>query len=135
MRPRPIVAFERITLDSIALGLLNVAMNWTWLAQVGATTTIALWSYGLGAALIVTLTLLVSRKRSKVAMWIMVVLFVLGLVPWVQPSVWAGPLTKNIGMVVVTGLQLLALSRLFTPSARLWMSKRDEQAELHDTFV
>jgi hypothetical protein len=79
-----------------------------------------------------TLTLLVSRRRSKIAMWVSIALFALGFfvvfVQSITDGVWLGPdiifdALGNIG-------QAVAYILLFTPSARRWMNrKQDEKNE------
>ncbi|WP_141249435.1 hypothetical protein [Sphingobium sp. D43FB] len=72
-------------------------------------------------ALIVALTLLVSRWRSRVAMWISIILFAIGI-----PSVFslaAHGLLAGAHFITVlqTFGQLVAYGLLFTPEARAWM--------------
>jgi hypothetical protein len=140
MRPATIVAFERLNIGSFLLGLLNAFINWDYLVQLGAAaglgTGFAVLDIVASGAFVIGLTLLVSRKRSKVAMWIMIVMYgVGGIIMLLVPSVWAGPITKVIITVVSSVAQLLALGLLFTPSGRQWMGKRDKKGELRDTFA
>lgn len=83
MRPSSIIAFERVALLAIAVGLLGVALSWN--AVVAA---VAGHGYGPGFVaasnalifgLILVLLFLVSRRRSNVARWIWIVLFAFGV--------------------------------------------------------
>ncbi|MBO0754687.1 MAG: hypothetical protein J2P54_02410 [Bradyrhizobiaceae bacterium] len=86
-----------------------------------------------GFVLIGTLTLLVSRRRSKIAMWVSIALFAISFAVLVLDIgsditsarlVWEHLITalEHIGAGVALGL-------LFTPSARRWMSRKDEKNE------
>ena len=68
-----------------------------------------------------------SRRRSKIAMWILIALgaldlslTALGIIQAVSDIIWAA--LESIGQVVAYGL-------LFTPSARRWMRREDEKDE------
>jgi hypothetical protein len=120
MRPATIVAFESIIFATMGLGLVQLWLDWeglTRVASAGFTLTVLLITFGL----VCGLTLLVSRRRSKIAMWISIGLFVLGL-PMVFSVAASGLL---IGSAWVTALQtvgqLVAYGLLFTPSARSWL--------------
>jgi hypothetical protein len=85
--------------------------------------------------LVATLTLLISRRRSKIAMWVSIAVFALGLFAvFVQSTTngaWVGSdiilqALENIAQVVGYGL-------LFTPSARRWM-RREEDEKLREVF-
>lgn len=133
-RPRPwtIVDFERIMLGSLAAGLLVTWFYWDAMiasqeaAGNAQSIGVALFSVLFGFGLNIGLTLLISRRRSTIAKWIAIGLFVLGL-----PFTF-GILMSNMSPVppAITLLQvfvhLVAYVLLFTPSARRWMKREPE---------
>jgi ABC-type multidrug transport system fused ATPase/permease subunit len=139
VRPKTIVYFERIIFGVLLVGALQTYLTWDRIAQSAAAypggtrpiIIILIFIYVLFA----TLTLLVSRRRSKIAMWVLIALFALGLYGVVE-SVTRGQLgsdemTTALGQIV----QGVALGLLFTPSARHWMNRKDEKNEkLREVF-
>jgi hypothetical protein len=76
VRPKTIVYFERIIFEVLLLGILDSYLSWdaiVWAARsnpntpVGFALAILIFSFVLNG----TLTLLVSRRRSKIAMWVL----------------------------------------------------------------
>jgi hypothetical protein len=139
VRPKTIVYFERITLGMILLGVLQSYLTWDRVAQAaaaypgGARPIIIMLIFTF--ALFATLTLLVSRRRSKIAMWILIALFALGLYGIVE-SVTREQLGSALIMTALGQIvQGVALGLLFTPSARRWMNREDEKNErLREVF-
>jgi hypothetical protein len=139
VRPKTIVYFERITLGMILLGVLQSYLTWDRVAQAaaaypgGARPIIIMLIFTF--ALFATLTLLVSRRRSKIAMWILIALFALGLYGIVE-SVTREQLGSALIMTALGQIvQGIALGLLFTPSARRWMNREDEKNErLREVF-
>lgn len=122
-RPESIANFERLLLGSVALTLIYTIGTWndvpipfaTWIAVVA--TVIVL---GLNLLLV----LLVSRRRSRIAKWILVILFILA-VPmtiwsWIEDPQLGWPLMDAVLLV----MQGWGLALLFTPSARAWLKER-----------
>ena len=138
MRPQAIVYFERISLGTLVLGVLQSWLSWDRLVQMitstGGSVATILITQGFSFALIIALTLFISRRRSKVAMWILVVFFVLGL-PALVLLIQQGLL---LGSGAITALQTLgqfvALILLFTKPARRWMN-REPELDLGDIFA
>lgn len=126
MRPKAVVYFEWLILGTLALGIVQSYLEWdSLIALAGATQSnpaaFVLLTQALTIALIVALTLLVSRWHSRVAMWISIVLFAIGI-----PSVFAlaahGRLAGTHFITVLqTFGQLVAYGLLFTPEAWAWM--------------
>jgi hypothetical protein len=85
-------------------------------------------------AFLVALALLISRRRSKAALWVSLGLFVLGL-PFMLWSVSRG---LFVGSLVIAGAQvvgkLVAYGLLFMPDAWDWLNRRPLHAQLRDTF-
>jgi len=147
VRPKTIVYFERIIFGVL---LLQNYLSWDQiigalaedatdrntivaLAEDAATDrntivagviTLSIFNF----VLVGTLTLLVSRRRSKIAMWILIALgaldlslTALGIIQAVSDIIWAA--LESIG-------QVAAVALLFTPSARRWMRREDKLLEV-----
>jgi len=124
MRPQTIVNFERIVFATLILGLLQSYLGWERSAQMtsaGFVITVQAVTVGLIAGL----TLLVAHRRSRVAKWIMIVLFALGLPVFFKTISHGAPLSSVWITVLQTGGQLIAYSLLFSDSARYWFSERN----------
>jgi hypothetical protein len=140
VRPRAIVYFERIIFGTLLLGVLQSYLGWNRViaaapaadgnSAVAFTLIILTFTF----VLIGTLTLLVSRRRSKIAMWISIALFVLGLPSFVQTVIRGVLFASNLIAVLQAIAQGVAYGLLFTPSARRWMSRKGERANPHDVF-
>jgi hypothetical protein len=139
MRPQSIVNFERIIFGTLALGLIQHFLSWDQSVKMAEATNSNPVTYLLGIqittfALITTLTLLVSRRRSKIAMWISIVMFLVGL-PLFFTIAFRGFL---FGSHLISTLQVLgqtvAFALLFTRSARQWMNRIEPQSDLRETF-
>lgn len=134
MRPVTIVNFERIILATLALGAVQTWLGWDRLAALSSVPRLIvtdIFSFGL----VILLTLLVSRRRSKVAMWISIVLFVLGLPVIVLLAVKGEMVGSALISIVQTIGQFVAYGLLFTPSARRWMNKETTLDDLGETFA
>jgi hypothetical protein len=137
MRPESIVWFERLYLGSLLIGLVQAVVEWEdSIREVPPAVVLAIdaFVFGLG----ITLTLLVSRKRSNVAKWVNVLLFALYL-PLLLYAVVTEPsnVWTPVGFVE-TSMQATGLGLLFTASARAWLTSKAEQlpsgAALEQTF-
>ena len=129
MRPASIVAFERLSLLALAIGLLVSVLTWddnagTLVAQ-GLSETTLIVIQAVTFLLLVGLVLGVSRGRSNVAKWIYVVLFVVGLV-YVVPQL--GSIFSRGLLGLVQALQLLlqvaALVLLFKRESSEWLARK-----------
>jgi ABC-type Mn2+/Zn2+ transport system permease subunit len=134
MRPATIVNFERLIFATLVLGLGQTWLAWDSLRQMSSVMSIAatdIFTFGL----IILLTLLVSRRRSKVATWISIAMFVLGL-PVVALLLFKGLMVGSalISLVQTLG-QIVAYGLLFTPSARRWLNKETTLDDLGETFA
>src|ERR1700712_2291509 len=92
MRPPPIVWFERTYLLNVALGAMSMLAYWSELRRVAPAGLLAA-SATIFLAVFVILTLLVARRRSQVAKWILVLLALLALslsLPSLPASLAAG---------------------------------------------
>jgi hypothetical protein len=121
VRPNTIVYFEWITFGTILLGALQ---------QLAIAPDVPTW-YILTLifnVLFATLTLLVSRSRSKIAMWILIAWFVLNVANAI--ILLGSNIIVFLGRIrILQGMgQGVAFGLLFTPSARRWMNREDEKA-------
>ncbi len=120
MRPKPVAAFERIFLGSLALGVVQALHGWDALAARGSAPEMVgllVLTFGtLGG-----LALLVSRARSRSAKWVLVLLWLIGL-PMFLSSWNAGTVIGWPSMAMLQAmLQMVALALLFTRSGRHWL--------------
>jgi hypothetical protein len=131
VRPKTIVFFEWIILGTILLTFLQICLIWDRIiALQGAIfVIIQIFIFLLGG----TLTLLVSRRRNKIAMWVLIAWFALALVSNLAADVTNGRVDIiNLPFLIVQGL---AYGLLFTPSARRWMNRDGEKNEkLREVF-
>lgn len=83
MRPHTVAIFERIVFVTLILGLLQSYLAWdraTRMASIVFLLTVQIFTCGwIGG-----LTLLVARRRSNVSQWILIVMFAIGLPPFVR---------------------------------------------------
>ncbi|MBO0757298.1 MAG: hypothetical protein J2P54_15670 [Bradyrhizobiaceae bacterium] len=133
MRPKTIIYFEWIIFGV----LLFIALQWYLIWNRIMTDGNPAFSYTyftvqlFKSVLIATLTLLVSRRRSKIAMWVSIALFALSLVATIAAHI-TFETTDISDLAVSSDLAILigkgvAYSLLFTPSARRWMNREDEK--------
>lgn len=139
MRPQTIVNFERINIGALALGLVQAYVSWGTPKQQAITAHTSLLYFVaiqlFSAGVVVALTLLISRRRSKVALWILVILFLLGIPATVLVAVRGQLLGSGLISVIQCIAELVALILVFTPSARRWMKGEKLDAELSDIFA
>ena len=124
--PNTIKYFEWCWFASLALGVISTALAYQKLAALGAgLTSIAGGVVGLLLSLI--LVLLVSRRRSKFAKWVLIILFVIGLAAYVpQVSTLAALGFVAILSAVQLLLQCIGLYFLFTTEGREWIKRKDK---------
>jgi|SRR5215471_4008254 len=138
VRPKSIVYFEWIIFGTLLVGVLQVYLIWDQAiaraiaenAPLDRNTAVALILTVeiFNNVLVGTLTLLVSRRRSKIAMWVSIALFAVSHSVWFidPPMDWLG--SETILSALQTVGQVVAYGLLFTPSARRWMRREDEKA-------
>lgn len=126
MRPKSVKLFEVLYLVSLGIGLVNTSLGWENLTQKAGVGS--LLSVLAGTFLItVVLVLLISRKGSNVARWVLVVMFALGAIPYITSL--AGMFAQNpiiafLAAVQVT-LQVIALCLVFRPDTKPWFIKAE----------
>ncbi len=123
-RPVEIVRFERLYLGTLALGLIQSWLDWPELVQL-ANPNFVLTTQVFGIGIDAGLALLVSRRRSNIAKWISIVLFLFCL-PSVAKDVMEGQLTGSASISVIQTLGLfVAYALLFAPASVRWL-KQDQ---------
>jgi hypothetical protein len=135
VRPRNIIGFERLMLGSVALGVINVAIIWAELAEASASIGGGFFvGFLVVIGVIVGLTLLISRRRSRIALWIVVVLFVIGVPSTTKLIIVSITRPTGIVMAIQAICQAVAVVLLFTPSVRRWMSRKPDPAAEAEIF-
>ena len=138
VRPKTIVYFEQIIFGVLLLGVLYNYLSWDQIigealakdATLDRNTAfvIAIAAITFNYVLVGTLTLLVSRRRSKIAMWVLIALSALVLSRFALDIVQSQLLLVSDIIPVLQCIgQVLAYGLLFTPSARRWMNREDEK--------
>lgn len=139
MRPRTILMFEGLMLGTLAVGWLQIALTWDQqMMRIGAATrSPTAFLLGIGGtvtALMLVLILLVSRRRSRVAAGILIVLFAIGIPGYVRTFINGAAFGYTpLAAVQVVG-QLAAYALLFMPASRAWFRRREPQVDLRETF-
>jgi len=138
VRPKTIVYFEQIIFGVLLLGVFYNYLSWDQIigealakdATLDRNTAfvIAIAAITFNYVLVGTLTLLVSRRRSKIAMWVLIALSALVLSRFALGIVQSQLLLVSDIIPVLQCIgQVLAYGLLFTPSARRWMNREDEK--------
>lgn len=126
MRPKTIMLFELLILTTLVIGLVNSFLLIDESLKI-ASLSFVLIVQGGTFAIMTLLTLFVSRRRSKVAMWISILLFLFGL-PLYLKMIGEGTIEPSIVQLVQLVLQTIAFALLFAPSSRRWMNRQDENS-------
>ena len=117
MRPKSILWFERLYLASAVLGSAGMLSAW----RGASDPRTVLLTFTIMIFLPVTLAVLVSRRRSRVALILLLSLtWLLGVT--FLTSAYLGDL-RTAGDWVIFAAQMMAVAAtflLFTPSARAW---------------
>ena len=120
-KPNHIKYFERAMLISLAPGVVILALS-----SQGMGITAVLFQTIVLVILLINI-LLISRKRSNIAKWVLIVMFVLG-VPMYVPLL---SILLSAGFVGVLSLlqltvQLVGFYFLFTHQSRQWFSRTQD---------
>lgn len=125
MRPKSITRFEQLYLLSLVIGLGLTILSWdasvAMTRQAGGGPGLLVAVQGLTFAILLTLVLLISRRASVIAKWVLILLFLGGLaIMFVRPALTFGDGPVLAAQIVQIAIQLAALYFLFTPEARIW---------------
>ena len=135
-KPDSIVLFDRLFLGTLALSLLNFIVGWEELsAKLARTPEFAASGFGNGfivatfaGGMIINLIIwyFVSARASKIAKWILTVLFAFGLISMLRNfNDPLGPQGLTLGMaLIVTIIQAAAIYMLFRPDSIAWFSRK-----------
>ena len=120
-KPNHIKYFERAMLISLAIGVVISALS-----SQGMGITAVLFQTIVLVILLINI-LLISRKRSNIAKWVLIVIFFLGL-PMYVPLL---SILLSAGFVGVLSLlqltvQLVGVYFLFTHQSRQWFSRTQD---------
>lgn len=122
MRPIAVIWFEILFLVTIALSLVKSALSWEALFQIGIPTTAIVISIGIYVLKLV-LVLLISRRRSQLAL-----LFLIAIVLLPAASSLLNGL-QEVFLFIITGVQLIAIALLFFPASRLWLKAKGSEGQ------
>ncbi|HEY5721717.1 MAG TPA: hypothetical protein VIT45_05295 [Allosphingosinicella sp.] len=120
MRPKTIAWFERLYVVSVALGYALMFREWRDRVEAYGDWQLFVFMLVISLMMPVTLALLVSRRRSRVALALLV------LITWSMGTVMlAVAYASGFGSgTEVAALQAVAMAATllpFTPSARAWL--------------
>lgn len=133
MRPKSILFFEILFLSTLAIGVLQSWLAWEELLQSASIGFVLFIQVGT-FLLLSGLVLLTSRRRSKIAMWIVILMTLLGL-PLLFEIFSSGMLLGSVWITLVrTFGQLIAITLLFLPSSRKWLANEEDVTNLTKTF-
>ena len=121
MRPKAIATFER-------LGLLSVMLSAVQVARLGVTGRMSgiEAAVGAGGVLVsVALVLLASRKRSKIALWVLTAFTMLGVAAAAYAAGGGGIDAAQVVDFVSIALQAAAVAMAWTGAAREWFAGAD----------
>lgn len=125
MRPKSVERFELLFLVSLGLGVVHSALKWEQLTQM-TTAWVVLTTQAAILLIILGLVLLVSRRGSNIARWVLFVLFVLGGVMYIPSA--AEIFAQNPVSAVLSSVQLVlqvtAMYFVFRPDAKPWFQKK-----------
>lgn len=125
MRPRPIVLFERLFFGSLLLGAASAALDPVPLAEISqGQEGLVLLIGALLVAAVVAMILLVSRRGSRIAKWVITVFTLtgtVGIVPQIAEDLERAPHLGAIALVQA-GMQLAAIWQIFRAEAEPWFA-------------
>lgn len=140
MRPKTILAFEGLMIGTWLIGWLQIALTWNdQMLRMSAVTRnpapILLAILGVMTVIMLTLTLLVSRRRSRVAAGVLIAFFALGIPGYIRTFQNGAAFGYTaLAMIQVFG-QLSAYGLLFLPASRAWFRRQaDRRDDLRETF-
>jgi hypothetical protein len=124
MRPVGIVGFERLFILSLLIGIVQCVLGWNDAVVVIGSAAVVLTIEILIGILALLLVFFISRRRSNVAKWIMIGIFLIGLPGLFHLLIWRPVNVSVLLSVIQVVLEGIALGLLFNPSARSWFRAR-----------
>lgn len=134
MRPDSIRKFDMLWLGALALGVVAFVLGYGALkAQVdaqlaasgmtGASSAALIGGFAFGIVISLALWFLVSRLRLEFVKWILILLFVWGLIN--LPAIFADGFTLIDALSLIgTAMQAAAIYFLFRPDAKAWFAAK-----------
>ena len=137
MRPDSIRKFEMLWFTAIVLGLINFVLGFATLkaqaeAELAGTAltfspSILIAGIAVGTAINVALWFLVAHKAIGIVKWVILILFVWGLIS--APAMFVDGLqTIDVIAIVAMLLQAAAIFFLFRPDATAWFASKGGRA-------
>ena len=126
-------------IGGVALALLHFALSWPVQELRLASLTprpfaMLVAAIAVTTAIYVVLTLLVSRRRSRVAAWMLIAIFLFSIPTFVQTFTRG----SRTGYTLLAEIQIIAhlaaYILLFLPSSRAWFRREDQKPDLNTTF-
>lgn len=129
MRPNSIIRFEQLFLGALALNALNVFLNWdTWSMVMSrgdgsdgmnafATYTVIIFPF------LINLWLWnkIARKSSSMGKWLLIVLYLIGVI-WSLATIDNYRTLGVTILFVILALKAVAIYMLFRPDAKQWFA-------------
>ena len=143
-KPDSIIFFDRLFLGGLVLGVLNFMFAWSdtsakltsspEFAATGFGTGFLIASFAIGMIINLIIWYFISAKASKIAKWILVVFFALGLLSMLSNlQNPLGPQGLSLAVaLVITVIQGAAVYMLFRPDSIAWFNRAPVDP---DTFV
>jgi hypothetical protein len=134
-KPASIVLFDRLYLGSLAIGVLNFIVGWSDISEklarnpefaaTGFGTGFMIAIFAISMAINLVIWFFISLRASKIAKWILVAFFVIGLASMLgnlnNPM---GPEGLSLAVtIVITLAQAAAIYMLFRPDAVAWFNR------------
>lgn len=133
MRPKTVIWFEWIFLITLFLPIVVRALGGGALNQNNLPIMVFLLPIAL-LILKVTLVFLVSRKRNRAALWILVILTSLAILTAIYAVLKVGLMVELLKLLIIPSIQVLALVLLFLPVSQQWIRPQKATGSLEDTF-
>lgn len=123
-RPRSVELFEVMYLVSLGIGLILSSLSWGYLTQIAGAGFVLFVQAGT-LLFVLVLVLLVSRKGSNIARWVLVVMFVLGAIAYIPSAAWMfaiNPITAVLAAIQIA-FQVIGMWYIFSSDAKPWFQK------------
>jgi Na+-transporting NADH:ubiquinone oxidoreductase subunit NqrB len=135
IKPVSIIFFDRLFLGSLILGVLNFLFAWNDVSEklasmpefaaMGFGSGFIIGTFAVGMIINLIIWYFISVRASKIAKWILVVFFAIGLLSMLSNlSNPLGPQGLSLGIaIIITAIQGAAVYMLFRPDAAAWFNR------------
>lgn len=135
IKPVSIIFFDRLFLGSLILSVLNFLFAWNDVSEKLASTPefaamgfgsgFIIGTFAIGMILNLIIWYFISARASKIAKWILVVFFAIGLLSMLSNlNNPLGPQGLSLGIaIIITAIQGAAVYMLFRPDAAAWFNR------------